>query len=57
MLGLDYKLLEDKIKLSPINGALEIKNWDDFKNNYAFVLSSEISYHQIDGTDIILGFQ
>jgi hypothetical protein len=49
--------LEDKIKLSPINGALEIKNWDDFKNNYAFVLSSEISYHQIDGTDIILGFQ
>jgi hypothetical protein len=57
LIGLDYKLLEDKLKLSPINSAIEIKKWDNFKNNYAFVLAPEISYSPVDGAEIILGFR
>ena len=57
MVGLDYKLSGDKLKLSPINGAIEIKKWHDIKNNYAIVLSPEISYQPVSGAEIILGFR
>ncbi len=57
MIGLDYKLLEEKLKLSPINGALEIKQWKNLKNNYAFVISPELSYQPTDGAELILGFR
>jgi len=57
MVGLDYKLSGDKLKLSPINGAIEIKQWHDIKNNYAIVLLPEISYQPVSGAEIILAFR
>ncbi len=57
MIGLDYKLLKDKLKLSPVNGAIEIKQWKDIKQNYAWVWTPEISYSPVAGAEIILGYR
>jgi hypothetical protein len=57
LIGLDYKFLGDKLKLSPINGAIEIKQWNDFNNNYAFTWTPEISYSPVEGAEIILGYR
>ncbi|MEO0206574.1 MAG: hypothetical protein ABIL22_07875, partial [candidate division WOR-3 bacterium] len=44
LLGLEWKLLEEKLKLMPLAGGFEVKDFSDFKNNYAFVYAPEISY-------------
>ncbi|MEO0162516.1 MAG: hypothetical protein ABIL39_05570 [candidate division WOR-3 bacterium] len=55
LLGLEWKLFEDKLKLMPLAGALEVKDFADFKNNYAFVYAPEISHQPIDNCELILG--
>jgi hypothetical protein len=57
MIGLEWKLLEDKLKVSSLNGAIEIKKWKDIKNNCSFVLSPELSYSSLDEAEVIFGFR
>jgi hypothetical protein len=35
MFGLEWKLLDNKLKITPIAGGIEIKEFKDIKNNYA----------------------
>ncbi|MCX8015129.1 MAG: hypothetical protein N2748_03840 [candidate division WOR-3 bacterium] len=57
MLGIDWKLCQEKLKISPLNGALEIKKWHDIKNNYAVVFMPEISYKPFDNTELSFGLR
>lgn len=55
MLGIDWKMFQDKLKINPFNGGVEIKKWPDFKNNYAIVIAPEINYKPFDNTELTLG--
>jgi hypothetical protein len=55
--AMEWKFLQDKIKLSPLNSAIEIKNWQDIKHNYAVALSPEISYNPFSGAELSIGFR
>ncbi|MEO0185430.1 MAG: hypothetical protein ABIL20_06500 [candidate division WOR-3 bacterium] len=55
LLGLEWKLLEEKLKLMPLAGGFEVKDFSDFKNNYAFVYAPEISYKPAENCELSLG--
>jgi hypothetical protein len=55
MAGLDWKFFEEKFKIMPISGGVEIKDFRDLKDNYALIYAPEISYRPQDNTDLILG--
>ena len=39
----------------PLNGGLEIKDFDDFEENYAVIYTPEITYYPYDNIEMILG--
>lgn len=55
MFGLEWKLLNEKLKITPISGGIEIKDFKDIENNYALILSPGIAYHPVDNAEITLG--
>jgi hypothetical protein len=56
MFGMEKKLFDDKLKPT-ISGGVEVKDFKDFKNNYALILSPEIAYYPIDNAEVILGLR
>ena len=54
MFGIEKKLFDDKLKPT-ISGGVEVKDFKDFKNNYALILSPEIAYYPVDNAEVILG--
>ena len=57
MFRMERKFLEEKLKIAPIGGGVEIKDTDDIKNNYAVIYSPEISYKPVDNAEITLGLR
>jgi hypothetical protein len=55
MFGLEKKFFNDKLKITPICGGVEIKDFKDIENNYAYILSPEIVYYPIDNAELTLG--
>lgn len=55
--AVEWKFLQDRLKLNPLNSALEIKSWRDIKNNYALVLSPEINYNPFSGAELSIGYR
>lgn len=55
LMGLEWKLFEDRLKLMPLNAGVEIKDFSDLKNNYAFVYAPEISYKPVEDCEITIG--
>jgi len=55
LMGLEWKLFEERLKLIPLSGAWEIKDFSDLKNNYAFVYAPEISYKPVEDCEISVG--
>jgi hypothetical protein len=55
LFSLEWKLLNEKLKIIPIGGGVEIKDFKDIENNYALVLSPEITYSPVDNAEITLG--
>ncbi len=54
MFGIEKKLFEDTLKPT-ISGGVEVKDFKDFKNNYALILSPEIAYYPVDNAEVIFG--
>jgi hypothetical protein len=54
MFGIEKKLFDNKLKPT-ISGGVEVKDFKDFKNNYALILSPEIAYYPVDNAEVILG--
>ncbi len=55
MFGLEKKLFEDRLKITPLSGGLEVKNYDNFEDNYAIIFSPEIAYSPYDNIEFIFG--
>ncbi len=57
MFGMEWKLLNDRLKIIPISGGVEIKDFNDIENNYALILAPEITYYPVDNAEIAIGFR
>ncbi len=55
--GLEWKLLEERLKLMPVSGGLEIEDFSDIKENYALVYMPEISYKPVEDCEISIGLR
>lgn len=55
MLGMEWKLFGEKLKLMPVNLGVEIDDFKEFKDNYAIIYSPQVVYYPFDNTEISLG--
>jgi hypothetical protein len=55
MFVMEWKLFDDKLKIAPIGGGIEIKDFKEIEDNYALIFSPEITYHPVDNADVVLG--
>jgi hypothetical protein len=55
LMGLEYKMLNDKLKIIPIQGGVEIKDQDDIDENFALIYSPAISYYPYDNIEFTTG--
>src|SRR5690554_360560 len=55
LFALDKTLQHGRIKVTPLAGVLNIRDFQDIKNNYALVLAPEVSWYPVDGAEITLG--
>jgi len=53
--GLEKKFLQDEVKITFGSGALEITDFGDIKNNYAYVFNPVLAYYPIDNAEILVG--
>jgi len=52
----DFRLLNDRLYLAPISGAVIISDWKEVKNNYALVYMPQISYYPIPEVELSLSY-
>jgi hypothetical protein len=55
--ALEKRLLRNRVKIIPIGGGIEIRDFSDLKNNNALILGPQLSYFPFDNTEINLGFR
>jgi hypothetical protein len=55
LLAVEWKLLNEKLKLSPINAGFQIGNYGYIRDNHAFIYMPEVSYSPIDNAEITVG--
>jgi hypothetical protein len=53
--NLDWKLLNETLTLSPLGIGLEIKDYKNFSDNYAFIAQPQLKYNPIDNAEITIG--
>jgi len=57
VMALNCPLFRNKITLSPLNSCLQINDYKDLTNNYAFVFMPEITYSGIDNVNFVIGLR
>lgn len=55
LFGVEKKFLNDKLKISPIQGGIEIKDFGNIKDNYAILFNPEVTYSPVDNLEFLLG--
>jgi hypothetical protein len=55
LVGSELKLLDNKIKIMPIAGAIQVKDFDNIADNFAVVYAPEIAYNPIDNAELAVG--
>lgn len=55
ILGTELNLFGDRIKITPVAGALTVTEFSDIGNNYGIVYAPEVSYRPIDNAELSLG--
>jgi hypothetical protein len=53
--ALDWKLLDDKLTISPLGVVVEIKNWKDIPNNYGILAAPSVSFVPVDNAQLTIG--
>jgi hypothetical protein len=53
--SLDWKVLNEKLTLSPLGVGLEIKDFSHFSDNYAFIAQPKIVWKPVDNAELSLG--
>ncbi len=54
MVFLEKKFFREELKLK-LGGGIEVKDFDDFSENYAYIIIPEISYYPADNVELTLG--
>jgi hypothetical protein len=55
ILGMEWELFDSKIKILPLTGGIEISDFADIAENYAFFYSPQICLYPIDNAEITIG--
>jgi len=53
--NLDWKLLDDKLTISPFNFLVEVKDWTDIPNSYAILGAPSVSFRPMDNAELVIG--
>ncbi len=53
--SMEKKFFNDKLKITPVAGGAEIKDFGDIKNNYAVLFAPGITYYPTDNAEIQFG--
>jgi len=53
--ALRQSFLNDALKITFAGGAIEVKDFNNIRDNYAFVLGPEIAYYPIDNAELLIG--
>ena len=49
--------MKNKLKIIPVGGGLEIRDFRAIKNRYTLILAPELSYFPVDNVEIDFGFR
>jgi hypothetical protein len=55
--AVEKELPDRKMKVTPLAGAIEVRDFKDISGSYAMVLTPELAYYPIDNTEMILGLR
>ena len=55
MAGFEKKFFDEQLKLTPLAGGFIVADWEDIKNNYAFIYAPMVSYYPNDNAEINFG--
>lgn len=55
LFGSEFEVLNEKIKIMPVAGALTVTEFSDIGNNYGIVYAPEVSYRPMDNAELSLG--
>ncbi|MDD5066635.1 MAG: hypothetical protein PHF84_06265 [bacterium] len=55
LLRLEYKFLDDKVKIAFLNGSIGIREFEDIEKNYGYVYQPEVIFYPADSTELCLG--
>jgi len=51
----EKKFFDDKMKIVPFGGVIEVNDWGNLKNNYGIAGNPEITYYPTDNIELTLG--
>jgi len=54
--NLDWRLFDEKLKLTPLSFIFEVRNWSDIPNNYAILAAPSVTIHPMDNAELVIGF-
>ncbi|HUI69009.1 MAG TPA: hypothetical protein VL354_00725 [Spirochaetia bacterium] len=54
--NLDWRLFDEKLKLTPLAFVFEVKNWSDIPHNYAILAAPSVTIHPMDNAELVVGF-
>jgi hypothetical protein len=53
---LEWRLLDEKVKLTLLSFIFEVRDWSDIPDNYAILAAPSISIHPMDNAELVVGF-
>ncbi len=53
--NVEWRLFDQKLKISPLNVMVEIKDWTNIPNNYALLGAPSVSFQPMDNAEIVIG--
>jgi hypothetical protein len=53
--GLDWRLFDEKLTLSPLSGVIEVKNWSDLSRSTAILASPSLTIRPMDNAELVIG--
>jgi hypothetical protein len=54
--NLDWRLFDDKLKLTPLSFLFEVGSWSDIPHTYAILAAPSITIHPMDNAELAIGF-
>ena len=52
---LEWRLFDEKLKLTPLSLLVEVKDWSDVANNYAILAAPSLTIHPMDNAELVIG--